>query len=888
MLLASVGTTIVGRSIAGDLREEYVEHIHSRGRRRAALWYWLRVFALLVGDRFHRISALLRRPTFRDSGHPLQELTNMESVLKDVTYAVRALARQPAFTLVAVLSLAIGLGVNTAIFSLANAVLLRPLPGVTEPGTLLEVGRSQNGQGSDTFGYPSMQSLRETSRTTELAAWTLAPLAIGGGDAADAVLGAQVGENYFAVLGVTMQLGRGFAVDEGPGSGASVAVISDALWERRYQRDPDIVGQTVIINGVPATVTGVTEPGFSGTYSFMVFDAWVPIGMQASGLITDARLESWSNNFLFGVGRLRDGATLETATAELPGLMAALVQEHPDDLAGQGVTVAVLGTIPVFMRTGLQLFMLALMIAVGLGLMVACVNVAGMLVARALSRGREIAVRQAIGASRVRLARQLLTESTVLFLVGGGLGVVLSVWAMRLLQSFNPPLPPPLEIIVTPSLDARVLGFSLAITLLTALLFGFGPALRGSRPDLVPALKDDSHSAPAGRSRIRGLLIALQVAITVVLVVGSALFLRALGEANDIAPGFDPDNVYSVAFNLNLAGYEPDDGQRLLRDLRAGVEALNGVEAASFSALLPVGLPARMGFGGLTVEGVEPPPDAQSWSAYVNVVSPGYFETLAMPLLAGGDFLDTDVEGSEAVAIVNQHAADKFWPAGNAVGQQFDLGGTLYTVRGVAGDAKYAALIEELPYFIYIPVAQAYRPLTSLLLRTEVAAASVLPAVREISHRLAPDLPVLDVVGLRDYVQIGFLPQRFAANVAGVLGIVASLLAAVGMYGVTAHAAASRVREIGVRMALGAGRREVVQMVVGQGLRAPIAGLVLGLVVAVAVTRLLGSLLFGVSPLDPLAYAAGIAVLLLAALVANWLPARQASRLDPVRALRSE
>ncbi len=610
--------------------------------------------------------------------------------------------------------------------------------------------------------------------------------------------------------------------------------------------------------------------------------------MQASGLITDASLESWPSNFLLAVGKLRGDFSIEASQAELGEIMAAAVAEHPEALEGQGVVVNVLGTLPVVARSGARIFMLVMMVVVGLVLLVACVNVAGMMLARSLERGREVAVRLAVGASRGRLLRQLLTENLVLFGAGGAVGVLAAFWSTRLLLAFDPPTPPPFDVVFDASIDARVLGFSLAVTVLTGVLFGLGPALRASRGELVGALKDGGGWVVTDRARGRRVLVAAQVALTVLLIVGSGLFLRALNDAASIQIGFDPTDVYSLALNGNLSGLEPAEALDMLGELRRRTLALPGVEAASYTALLPLGFSARIGFGGITVDGIDPPDDGDTWPANVNIVSPGYFETVDMPLVQGGDFDDGDVDGTVSMAIINARTAEFFWPGRQALGRQFDMGGSMYTVRGVAADAKYASLTEDPEFFVYLPVAQAYRPLTNLLVRLTETPRLVLAQVRGFAHELAPDMPVSQVLSLREYVEIAYLPQRVAATFGGSLGVVAMLLAAVGMYGVTAQVAGQRTREIGVRMALGADGTHVRRLMVAQGMRAPLIGLGLGLALALLLTRFLRSLLFGISPLDPVAFGGGIAVLLVTALVANWLPARGASRVDPVQALRSE
>jgi predicted permease len=811
----------------------------------------------------------------------------VDSFIADLRYAARRLAAAPGFTLAAAMCVALGIGANTAIFSLADALLLRPLPGVTNPGALLEVGRSQDGAGSDTFAFPALRALSENSRTVDLAGWTFTPLALGGDAVPEGLMGLLVTDNYFDVLGVPMQLGRGFAPGEsGTAGSASIIVISDRIWQTRYEADPGIIGRAVRVNGAVATVIGVTGPGFAGSVAVIRADAWVPFGMTGGGFRDEDDLTGWRNNLVLGVGRLHDGESLTTASEELGGLMSALAVEHPDALRGQGVVVQELGGLPADLTGPIQLFMLVMMAVVGVVLAVACVSVAGMLLARSLARSREVAVRLALGARRARLVRQLLTESILLVTLGGAVGVAGGFTATRLIRAVDLPIPPPFNVALNPTVDLRVLGFALLATAIAGVVAGLGPALRASRPDLVPALKSDASD---DRSRLFGrrALIAAQVGMTVVLVVVAGLFLRALGQAGSIDVGFEPQGVYALGLDSDLTGLPPEAAGELLDRVVAASRALPGVDSAALAALLPLGLPSNMGLGGLVVSGHEPPPGEASFDASVNIVGDGYFDAMGIPLVAGRDFSRSELADGPRQAIVNAHMATTFWGAA-AVGQTFTLGGTEYVVKGVAADSKYQQLSETTPFFIYVAHSQRFSPSPFLITRLDGDPAEALAAIRRSTATIAPDLPVLQVVALRSYAELGLLPQRVAAAVAGVMGVVVILLAAVGIYGVTAQITRRRVPEIGVRMALGADRGDVLRLVISQGMRAPVIGLVVGLAVALAVTRFLAIFLYGVSPLDPAVFAGGAVLLAAIAVMANWLPARWASRVDPVRALRAE
>ncbi len=810
-----------------------------------------------------------------------------DGLVSDLRYATRRLAASPGFTLAAAMCVALGIGANTAIFSLADALLLRPLPGVTDPGALLEVGRSQDGSGSDTFAFPTLTALSESARTVDLAGWTFTPLALGGDAEPEGLMGLLVTDNYFDVLKAPMQLGRGFAPGEsGTVGSASIVVISDRIWRTRYEADPAIVGREIRVNGAVAAVIGVAAPGFAGSVAVIRADAWVPFGMTAGGFRDEDDLTGWRNNLVLGVGRLRDGESVATAGEELGGLMAALVAEHGDALRGQGVVVHALGGLPVDLTGPIQLFMAVLMAVVGVVLAVACVSVAGMLLARSLARGREVAVRLALGARRSRLVRQLLTESALLVALGGLIGIAGGFAATRIIRAVDLPIPPPFNLALSPTVDLRVLGFALLATVVAGVVAGLGPALRASRPDLVPALKSD---ASGDRSRLFGrrALIAVQVGMTVVLVVVAGLFLRALGQAGSIDVGFDPEGVYALGLDADLTGLPPDAAAEMLNQVVSASRAVPGVDSASLVDLLPLGLPANMGFGGLTVAGHEPPAGETAFAASVNIIAAGYFDTMGIPLLAGLDFASQELADGPRQAVVNAHMATTFWGA-SAVGQAFTLGQTEYVVKGVASDSKYQSLSEEPLFFVYVARSQRFSPDPFLIARLGGEPGGALAAIRRAVATIAPDLPVLQIVSLRSYADLGLLPQRVAAAVAGVMGVVVILLAAVGIYGVTAQITRRRAPEIGIRMALGADRGDVLRLVIGQGMTAPLVGLVGGLAVALVATRFLSMFLYGVSPLDPVVFAGGAGLLALIAAMANWLPARWASRVDPVRALRAE
>jgi predicted permease len=817
----------------------------------------------------------------------------MENLLQDLRYGFRQLSRTKVLSLAAILCIAIGVGANTTIFSLVNGILLRPIPGVSSSEGLLEMGRMHPDEDPmDTLSYPTWRDIIDgTESQVDTALWIFASMAISGDDTPEVVLGYAVTPTYFSVLGLEPARGRFFTEEEGRVEAAqSLAVISHGLWQRRFGGAEDIVGSTVRVNGTPTTVVGVAPERFTGHLSVVGGDMWVPLGMRANGLPDPEQLLGRFNNFLLGIGRLKPGVSLEVAQAAGSAAMAAVIEEFPQ-LERTDVGMAPLGSLPAFIQMLATIFLGALMVVVGLVLMIACINVAGILLSRGVARQREIAVRMAMGAGRGRLVRQLLTESLILFGVGGGVGVLAAFWTTGMLSRFQPPTPPPFVFAFDVGVDTNVLLFSLALTLGTGMLFGIGPALRATRPDLVPALKDEG-SGSRGRSRFRGFLVAGQMAMTVILLVAAGLFLRALVSARSIDPGFNPDGVLAMSLDLELHGYEQEQGRRFLRDVRQQLEELPSVDAASAAALLPLGMPVNMSLGGVNVDGFEPPTDESSWEAPVNLVTPGYFATLEIPLLQGRDFDDRDLEGAPQVAIINETMANHFWPSGDAVGSEFIIGsfenGERWQVVGVARDSKYQSLSAETPFFTYLPMQQSYRSRMSLQIRARDASVLPLDAVRGVIDRIDPDLPFLDVISLREYIEVGFLPQRVAGSVAGVLGLVGLLLGAVGIYGVTSYGVSQRIHEIGMRKALGADGGGVRRMVVRQGMMAPVAGMFVGLVTALALSRLLAALLIGVSPLDPVTFGGVLTLLSVVAVCAVWLPARRAARLDPMQTLRAQ
>ncbi len=816
---------------------------------------------------------------------------------QDVRYAVRLLRRNPLFALTATVSLAIGIGANTTIFTIANALLFKPPAGVVDPDRLVDVGRSQNGEGFDNSSYPNYLDIRSRNTVfTDIYAVRFGsePMSLGGRDGAERIYGELVTTNYFAVLGTQPAVGRVFSREDStaPG-GAPLVVLSHQFWRRRFNGDAGIVGQTLALNGRPFSVIGVAPEGFHGT-TILGTDLWAPVTMV--GELTrrsSALLTSREGVWLLMGARLKPGVTVRQAQAELANIGRALEQAYPRENRGKGVRVVSSSPIP-GNGAPVAAFLSVLMGIVGLVLAIACANVAGVLLARATARRREIAVRLAIGAGRSRLVRQMLVEATLLFLIGAAAGLALARVMTTLLASMLPTLPVPVD--VSLPLDARAIAFTVGLSLVAAVLSGLAPALHGSKWEVLSGLKSDAQGGPE-RLRLRNAFVVGQVAFSIVLVVAAGLFVRALQRAADIDPGFDPRGIELAALDLSLGGYTNETGRVFASELIERVREVPGVQAAALSAMVPLGA-GGLSLGGLSVPGVRPPQGRRYFDADWNVVTPGYFAAMKMTLTAGRDFTDRDRDGAPFVIIVNETAARRWWGTHDVVGrtllQQDTRQGPpsddrmlTMTVVGVARDSKYRTLGEEPRPFVYVPIQQQYMPRTTIVARS-THGQRLAADLRKLLASMNPNLPIVTAQTFDDYAALGLIPQRVAASVSASLGIVGLLLAAIGIYGVTAYMVTSRTREIGIRMALGAQPRDVVGMVLRQGMALALIGVAIGLVLAAGASRLLGSLLFGVGPADPLAFGGSALVFCLIGLAACYVPARRATEIEATQALRYE
>ncbi|MGH9769544.1 MAG: ABC transporter permease [Blastocatellia bacterium] len=824
----------------------------------------------------------------------------MQTLWQDLRYGARMLLKNPGFTLIAVITLALGIGANSVIFSLVNALLLRPLP-VEKPEQLAAVYTSDFS--STQYGgssYPDYVDFRDRNQVfSGMAAYTITPFSLNVDGTNERAFGEIVSGNYFSTLGVTPALGRGFLPEEDrtPGERA-VAVISHKLWQNRFGGDPAIAGRTVKINGHPFTIVGVAPEKYSGLTRGIGAELWVPAMMMKQALPGSDFLVARGDRAFFVMGRLKPGVTLDQAQANFRPIAEQLFKEWPQhwtNIRNQSRVISLLPegqarVIPDF-RTPVLIFMAMLMTVVGLVLLIACANVANLLLARATARRKEIAIRLSLGAGRGRLIRQLITESVLLALLGGGAGLLIASWGTGLLMAFKPPAPVPIEIDL--GADWRVLGFTFGLSLLTGVLFGLAPALAASRPDLVASLKDEA-GAGSGRGRLRGALVIAQVALSLMLLICSGLFIRSLRNAGSVDPGFDADNLLAMSMDLQLQGYTEPTGRNFSRQLLDRVRALPGVVSASMSDELPLGITggARRA---ITIEGYTAQP-GESTEVGSAAVAAGYLETLRIPLLHGRAFTEQDREGAPGVVMVNEAFARRYWPGQEPIGKRIQMGvarsgandSPYLEVAGVVKDGKYVTLGEEATPFVYLNLAQQYRSSPTLVVRTRGNPVDYLPAVRNEVAALDKTLPLYDVKTMRQHLGLALLPARLAGSVLGVFGLVALILAAAGIYGVMAYSVAQRTREIGIRMALGASASAVLKLVVRQGMTLTLIGVAIGLTASFALTRLMKTLLFGVSATDPLTFVVITLLLTVVALVAALVPARRAANVDPMVALRRQ
>jgi putative ABC transport system permease protein len=809
-------------------------------------------------------------------------------VRQDVIHAWRLLWRSPVFTVTASASLAIGIGANTAIFSVANALLFRAPDGVTDPRSLIEIGTLRGDGGLNPMPYRSY--LEIASRSTTLSgvfARNMFPRAIAWSGPAAALteraFGQYVSTDFFTVLGVNPAVGRVFNRADGDARRpASVVVLSHAFWTERCSQDPALIGRIVRINGRPFTVVGVARAGFQGT-GIESPDMWLPLGTNGS-----------SPGSLIGGGRVKPGVSVAEAAAELRAIGDAIAGDERRAEPGRPVLHALPASRAGGNRNVILGFAGALMIVVSLVLAVACANVAGIVMARSTARAKEMALRTALGARRGRLMRQLLTETMMLFLLGGALGLALA----KMMVLIGPVLPVlPMPVAISPSLDTRVIAFTAFLSLIAALASGLGPAFTNSNTNPVLGLKESPGSGVSS-SRLRSVFVVAQVALSVLLVVLAALFVRALRHAGAMDPGFEPSGVEIASLDLSMGAYNESTRSQFWRDLVERVRRLPDVETATLARVPPGGFEG-IGLGGFAP--AERASSVETFSPAWNIVDARYFATLGIPLIAGHDFSDADVAGVQPVVIVSERIARRYWPDGDAVGKAVTvpmLGrqGPSATrsalVVGVVRDIKSSSLIDGLAEsYVYLPLQQNDASVMTTEM-TVVARArqgrSVIAGIRRVVNDLDQSLAIVKWETLEDSLALGLAPQRILAAVAGSLGVIGLLLAALGIYGVTAFTVARRSHELGVRLALGAQRHEIMRLVLKHGIVLAGAGAVIGLGLAAAASQVVSVFLYGLPPLHLPTFLGTLILFALVGLIASYIPARRVTRLDPWQSLRSE
>jgi predicted permease len=788
--------------------------------------------------------------------------------------------------MVAVASLAIGIAGNAVIFSLADALLLRPKPGIADPWRLVDVGRTDNGEGFDTFSYPDYLEYRDRNVVLDgLAAHRDGEpfgLSVDGG--AVRVFGGQVSANYFDVLGTPLALGRGFLPqEERVGNPVAVVVISHRLWREQFGGDDEVIGRTIRLNGRPFTVVGVTAAGFSG-YSFASEALWVPLTAYPEGENL-GRLSMRQSTWLMGVGRLRSGVTVEQAQGNLEAIARDIEREYAESIPGRGLAVARSGAVPQIVRPAVSGFVAVLFALVGVILLIACTNIGGMLLARGVRRAREVALRVALGAERGRIVRLLATESVLLAGGGAVIGVAAAWVLIRLLSQLVPVLP--IDVVVDFRVDWRVAAFSTAVAILAGLLSGVVPAVQASRVDLAAATKPSGASG-AARGRARQVFVVAQISLSVLLVVCALLLARSLRSANTIDPGFVPEGVEVAGLDLRLGGYDEVTGPLFAEQLLARTENLPFVQSAASTRVVPLTM-TGYSQGWLWLPEHQVGDVDRAIRADWNLVTPGFFETIGTPLVEGRSFDARDDARARDVVIVNETLARRVWPGQDPIGRSLVFPGErrrVLEVIGVARDAKYQTLGEEVPPFVYVPLAQHYHPEMWLLVRT--AGPSVLPALRDLLREMNPNLPLVRASSLSEATAFGLVPSRLAAWVASVASAVGVLLTALGVYGVTAYDVGRRTREIGIRIAVGALRRDVVRMVMRQAMTLAAVGLAIGVGLAVVSARFLDTLLYGVEPLDGTSFVGAVLLMTALALTASLVPARRAASVNPVEVLKGD
>jgi putative ABC transport system permease protein len=801
----------------------------------------------------------------------------MTTLLQDLRYGIRMLLKNPGFAAVAVITLGLGIGANAAIFSVVNTVLLRPVP-YEDPDRLMVLTENQQPKFPEFSVSPGnfLDWQKQNAVFERLAAINgSAFILVGEGAEPERLFGARVSAGLFEMLGVNPVHGRTFLEEEDQPGHENVVILSNGLWKRRFAADPNVISQPITLSGISYTVIGVMPPSFG--FPDRETDVWAPVAFTAR----DA--QSHGGHYLSAIGRLKQGATVEQARTEMSAIAARLAEQYPDSNTGWGVDVFPMQEYNV---RDIKPALLVLLGAVGLVLLIACANVANLLLARATVRQKEIAIRTALGASRGRIARQLLTESVLLALVGGAVGVLLAQWGIGSLLALAPQQLPRVKDV---TLDASALGFTLLVTLLTGVIFGLVPALQSSRPNLNETLKEGGRGTTGGHHRVRAGLVVTEVALALVLLIGAGLLIRSFYRLQQVNPGFNPSNALAITVSLPGRKYpQPEQRAAFFTQLIEKVSALPGVVAVGASQTLPIQGDYLLGF---IIQGRPPYAPGEDPSTNYYSVTPDYFKSMGIPLLKGRVFTEQDRTGATRVAIINEEMAKRYFPDEDPIGKRIHVTQGPETFReivGIVGDVKQYGLARPTTLQTYEPALQAPFSSMTLVVRANGNLVPLGGAIRSQVLAIDKEQPISRIRPLEQVVAESVSKQRFSMLLLGIFAGVALVLAAVGLYGVMSYSVTQRTHEIGIRTALGAKQTDVLKLVVGQGMMLALTGVGIGLLAAFALTRLMSVLLFGVSATDPLTFVAIPAVLTVVALAACFVPARRATKVDPMIALRYE
>src|SRR6202171_316721 len=828
--------------------------------------------------------AMLAREDARGVSLPLR----FDSVLQDLRVGFRMLRRSPSFSILAILCLTLGIGANAAVFSWIEGILFRPYPLVAHQERLLAVTGTARGEAGHTdTSWPDLLDLQKSCTLIDsFIVNKIMGTTLSLGDRAERTIGSIVSANYFDAIGVHPFLGRGFEPGEDTGRNAHpVTVISYQLWRSRFKRDPAIIGKTQRLNGIEHTIVGVAPEGFLGTFVGWGMQFWVPASMEETFEGGGYKLEDRGARWIEAYVRLKPGVTLQQAQQEMSAVAKRLETDFPATNRGRGVKLWPLWQTP-FNNAGALLPTLEIMLAVVIFvLLIACANVGNLLLVRSFARRHEMTLRLAIGAGRGRLVRQLVTEGLILSALGAAGGLLVAHWCRHALVLLLPARGG-VAMHLPGEIDWRVLALSAGVCLIVTLLLGLVPAMQTRDLDLASALKAESAGV-VGRGRrawVRSGLVVMQVSLSFVLLVGAGLLLQSLQRIRNTSPGFSTHEVLETTVNLVQAGYDAQRAQNFQDELLDHVKALSGVESAEFARMTPLSY-GSFSSTPIAVDGYQPPPEEQPIVQY-NEVGPDYFETIGIPWMSGREFNRADDEKSVPVAIVNETMAAKYWGGRNPIGERVQVKGRWMQVVGVSKDSKYQSVRETPKPFFYVPLRQNFARGPDLNIRTRLSPEAMTAALIREVHALDRNLALFEVITLQEQVDRSTSPQLVAVTLVGVLGGLALLLAAIGLSGVMSYAVSQSTRELGLRMALGADASNLLGLVMWRGLALTAAGVVLGATVALGLTRLLGSLLYKVSPQDPLAFGSAFVVMAIATVAACFLPAWRATRTDPARALR--